>query len=155
VKAVKAVKAARTARTAGMSVVCWSLVVAPCWAYVARTRVVSLSARALEADLTLRRAAVYACHGGHGGGLCITSRGDWHEAVDDVRRAVARRAEAHAVRAVALIARRTRHRALPRDVWMLIAGFLVAMCGPPAPRAPRAPRAPSSGQRRSLQSQGA
>ena len=95
------------------AIVCWSLVVAQCWAYVARTRAVSLSACATEiSGLSVRRVR---------GALRIYGATEWSY------RAVARSGKAHAQRAVMLLARRSAAR-LPHDVWMRIATHLASMC---------------------------
>lgn len=97
------------------AIVCWSLVLAPCWAYVARTHAVSLGARATEAAVGVRRV--------DGDVLAV----DWTEGVGKVRRAVSDRGRAHAERAVMLIAKRTRVE-LPRELWLRIAHVLADMC---------------------------
>jgi hypothetical protein len=100
------------------AIVCWSLVVAPCWAYVARTRAVSLSSYATEVGVRtpvrVRRV--------RGALVLDASCADWSRAG-----AVSVRGKAHAVRAVTLLARRM-GRAVPHDVWMRIAMHLSAMC---------------------------
>jgi hypothetical protein len=95
------------------AIVCWSLVHAPCWAYVARTHAVSLGARATEAAVGVRRVERDV--------LAV----DWAEGVGKVRRAVSGSGRAHAERAVMLIAK---HVELPRELWMLIAHALADMC---------------------------
>lgn len=100
------------------AIVCWSLVHAPCWAYVARTHAVSLGARATEAAVGVRRV--------DSDFLAV----DWAfgaKGVGKVRRAVSGTGRAHAERAVMLIAKRTRVE-LPRELWMLIAHVLADMC---------------------------
>jgi hypothetical protein len=97
------------------SIVCWSLVVAPCWAYVARTRAVSLSSVCCLSGAWMRRER---------GALRIHAPDhDWSQRA---ARAAAHSGKAHARRAVMLLARRIDR--LPPEVWMLIAGFLAAMC---------------------------
>ena len=97
------------------AIVCWSLVVAPCWAYVARTRAVSLSSACCFSGASVRRVR---------GALRIDAPDrDWSRRA---ARAAARSGEAHARRAVMLLARRMQR--LPPEVWMLIAGHLAAMC---------------------------
>jgi hypothetical protein len=104
-------------RTKG-SVVCWSLVVAPCWAYVARTRAVSLSSVCCLSGAWIRRER---------GALRIHAPDhDWSQRA---ARAAAHSGKAHARRAVMLLARRIDR--LPPEVWMIIAGFLAAMCEEP------------------------
>jgi hypothetical protein len=97
------------------SIVCWSLVVAPCWAYVARTRAVSLSSVCCLSGAWMRRER---------GALRIHAPD--HEWRQRAARAAAHSGKAHARRAVMLLARRIDR--LPPEVWMLIAGFLAAMC---------------------------
>ena len=100
------------------SIVCWSLVVAPCWAYVARTRAVSLSSVCCLSGAWIRRER---------GALRIHAPDhDWSQRA---ARAAAHNGKAHARRAVMLLARRIDR--LPPEVWMRIAGFLAAMCEEP------------------------
>jgi hypothetical protein len=101
------------------AIVCWSLVLAPCWAYVARTHAVSLGSMATEASVGVRRV--------DGDVLAV----DWTYGADaygKVRRAVSDRGRAHAERAVMLIAK---HVELPRELWLLIASHLADMCEEP------------------------
>ena len=96
------------------AIVCWSLVVAPCWAYVARTRAVSLSSACCLSGARIRSVR---------GSLTIHAPdGDWTR----LARAAAHSGKAHARRAVMLLARRIDR--LPPEVWMRIAGFLASMC---------------------------
>ena len=102
------------------AIVCWSLVLAPCWAYVARTHAVSLGSMATEAAVCVRRVdrdvlAVDGAYGAYGA----------DGAYGKVRRAVSGSGRAHAERAVMLIAK---HIELPRELWMLIAHALADMC---------------------------
>lgn len=98
------------------AIVCWSLVVAPCWAYVARTRAVSLSSYATEVGVRtpvrVRRV--------RGALVLDASFAEWG-------RAVSVRGKAHAVRAVTLLARRMGCD-VPHEIWMRIAMHLSAMC---------------------------
>lgn len=96
------------------AIVCWSLVHAPCWAYVARTHAASLGSMATEAAVGVRRVErdVLAVDWAFGG-------------VGKLRRAVSGSGRAHAERAVMLIAK---HIELPRELWMLIAHALADMC---------------------------
>ncbi len=103
------------AAAARRAVVCWSLVLAPCWAYVARTHAVSLGSRATEAGVGVRRVDADA--------LAV----EWAEDVGKLRRTVSGRGRAHAERAVMLIAKRTRVE-LPREIWLRIASHLADMC---------------------------
>ena len=108
------------------AIVCWSLVLAPCWAYVARTHAVSLGSMATEASVGVRRVDgdVLAVDWTYGAKCAEGAVG----AIGKVRRAVSDRGRAHAERAVMLIAK---HVELPRELWLLIASHLADMCEEP------------------------
>ena len=97
-------------------VVCWALVTRPCWAYAARTRPVGLGSRATEVSVRVGRVR---------GALTMRAPARWEH---DARRALAKRGRDHAEWAVALLARRSAMRAMPREVLSLIAGHLALMC---------------------------
>jgi hypothetical protein len=98
-------------------VVCWSLVVRPCWAYAARTRAVSLGACATEVAVRVGRVR---------GALTMRAPGRWEL---EARCALAGRGRAHAERALFLLATSaTSMRALPPEILRHIAAHLAAMC---------------------------
>jgi hypothetical protein len=108
-------------RSEAGSVVCWALVTRPCWAYAARTRPVGLGSRATEVSVRVGRVR---------GALTMRAPESWES---DARRALATRCRAHAEWAVALLARRSAMRAMPREVLTMIAGHLASMCELNAP----------------------